>query len=117
MAKKTKVIQYGLGAMGSQMVQMMLDKRDLEVVGAISGSGRLAGKDLGKAIGLSFASSLLQKYVPVQRREGPVEVVIVLNETAVEVGEKFCRNLPGRFRGNDDVVQPVVESHGKNPRP
>ena len=52
MAKKIKVIQYGLGAMGSQMVQMMLDKRDLEVVGAISGSGRLAGKDLGKAVGL-----------------------------------------------------------------
>jgi 2,4-diaminopentanoate dehydrogenase len=52
MAKKIKVIQYGLGAMGSQMVQVMLTKRDLEVVGAISGSGRLAGEDLGKAIGL-----------------------------------------------------------------
>jgi 4-hydroxy-tetrahydrodipicolinate reductase len=52
MAKKIKVIQYGLGAMGSQMVQMMLGKRDLEVVGAISGSGRLAGEDLGKAVGL-----------------------------------------------------------------
>jgi hypothetical protein len=34
------------------MVQMMLGKRDLEVVGAISGSGRLAGEDLGKAVGL-----------------------------------------------------------------
>jgi len=52
MSKRVRVIQYGLGAMGSQMVQMMLTKRDLEVVGAISGSGRLAGEDLGKAIGL-----------------------------------------------------------------
>ncbi len=52
MAKKIKVIQYGLGEMGSQMALLMLRKRDLEVVAAISGSGRLAGADLGKAIGL-----------------------------------------------------------------
>lgn len=36
MNEKIKVVQWGCGAMGSGMIKMMLNKEDLEVVGAIS---------------------------------------------------------------------------------
>lgn len=52
MGKKIRVIQYGLGAMGLGMVSMMLEKEDLEVVAAISASGRNVGLDLGEVLGL-----------------------------------------------------------------
>lgn len=50
--KKIKAIQYGLGAMGSGMARIMLEKENIEVVGAISDLERDKGKDLGEVIGL-----------------------------------------------------------------
>lgn len=50
---KIKVIQYGIGAMGSEMVKIMLKKKDIELVGAICHSPEKSGKDLGYLIGLN----------------------------------------------------------------
>jgi len=52
MAKKIKVIQFGLGAMGSEMAKIVLKKRDLELVGAIVRREEQNGKDIGDLIGL-----------------------------------------------------------------
>ena len=52
MAKKIKVIQFGLGAMGSEMAKIVLKKRDLELVGAIVRREEQNGKDIGELIGL-----------------------------------------------------------------
>ena len=50
--KKIKVIQYGLGAMGSKMVDMVLRKEELELVGAVCRSKEKIGKDIGELLGL-----------------------------------------------------------------
>lgn len=52
MAKPLRVIQYGLGAMGSMMAKMILEKRDLKLVGAIVHHAEEDGKDVGELIGL-----------------------------------------------------------------
>ncbi|MBI3038649.1 NADP-binding protein, partial [bacterium] len=51
--KRIRVIQWGLGAMGSGMVKLMLEKEGLQIVGAIRKRKATVGKDLGEALGLS----------------------------------------------------------------
>ncbi len=49
--KKFRVVQWGLGAMGSGMARLMLEKDGLEVVGAIDMRPDYVGKDLGEVLG------------------------------------------------------------------
>ncbi|MBX4212464.1 NADP-binding protein [Candidatus Pacearchaeota archaeon] len=65
--RKIKVIQFGLGAMGSMMAKIMLEKKDLEVVGAIDRKPENQGKDLGIVLGL-------QKEIGVIVSNNPEEV-------------------------------------------
>lgn len=53
MSKKIRVIQYGLGAMGTEMAKIILGKKDLELVGAIINRPEKNGKDVGELIGLA----------------------------------------------------------------
>jgi 4-hydroxy-tetrahydrodipicolinate reductase len=50
--KKIRVIQFGLGAMGSMMVKMLLEKRDVELVAAIVHNKEDVGKDVGDLLKL-----------------------------------------------------------------
>lgn len=52
LSKKIKVIQYGLGAMGTEMAKAILQKKDLELVGAVVNRPEKNGKDVGELIGL-----------------------------------------------------------------
>jgi 2,4-diaminopentanoate dehydrogenase len=47
-----RVIQWGLGAMGSGMARLMLDKPGLEIVAAVDGRLDFVGKDLGEVLGI-----------------------------------------------------------------
>jgi len=49
---KIKVVQFGLGSMGSMMAKIVLEKKELRLVGAIVRSDKENGKDVGEIIGL-----------------------------------------------------------------
>ncbi|ERI90348.1 dihydrodipicolinate reductase domain protein [Clostridiales bacterium oral taxon 876 str. F0540] len=49
---KVKVIMCGLGAMGSGMAKMILDKEGIEIVAAIDSSENKIGKELGEVLGI-----------------------------------------------------------------
>jgi len=49
--KKIRVIQYGVGPIGAGMVRLMLQKPELEIVGAIDVDPNKLGKDLGAVAG------------------------------------------------------------------
>jgi 4-hydroxy-tetrahydrodipicolinate reductase len=49
---KIKVLQFGLGAMGSMMARIALEKEGLELVGAIDRDPEKLGKDLGSVLAL-----------------------------------------------------------------
>lgn len=53
-----KGIVYGVGAMGSIMARLMLDK-GVEVVGAIARSPEKVGRDLGEVAGLGFTTGVM----------------------------------------------------------
>jgi 2,4-diaminopentanoate dehydrogenase len=50
--KKIRVLQWGLGAMGSGMAKLMLEKKGLKIVAAVDGRPDYVGKDLGEVLGL-----------------------------------------------------------------
>ena len=52
MSKPTRVIQYGLGAIGRAAARLVLDRRGMQLVGAVDRDPKLAGRDLGAMLGL-----------------------------------------------------------------
>ncbi|HZR31370.1 MAG TPA: hypothetical protein VFA76_05915 [Terriglobales bacterium] len=48
---KIRVIQYGVGPIGAGMVRLMLQKPEIEIVGAIDIDPEKNGKDLGRVVG------------------------------------------------------------------
>ena len=56
----------------------------------------------------------LQQNVPVQRRENPVEIVVVLHEVMVQVSEEMRGDPAGRLGRRDDVEPSVVEGDAGN---
>lgn len=52
MAKKIRVISYGLGPIGIETARLVLKKSDLEIVGAVDIAKEMVGKDLGRVLGM-----------------------------------------------------------------
>jgi hypothetical protein len=52
MPKKIEVIQCGIGAIGSEVVKLILEKQNMKVMAAVDVRKELVGRDLGQAIGL-----------------------------------------------------------------
>lgn len=50
--KPIRVVQWGFGAMGSGMVELMLQKQGIEVVGVIERRPEAVGKDVGEVLNL-----------------------------------------------------------------
>ena len=51
--KPVRVIQYGLGPIGCATALALLEKRDVEIVGAVDIAPEIVGKDLGEILGIS----------------------------------------------------------------
>lgn len=64
--KKIRVVQWGLGAMGSGMARTMLEKEGLEIVGAIDTRPDFLGKDLGDVLGLGRKLGVIVTADPTQ---------------------------------------------------
>lgn len=52
MSDKIKVIQYGLGPIGNRATQYLLERKNLEIVGAVDIDPQKVGKDVGELAGL-----------------------------------------------------------------
>ncbi len=50
--RKVKIVLYGIGAVGSLIAKFLLEKKGVEIVGAIDIAKDKIGKDLGKVLGL-----------------------------------------------------------------
>ena len=57
--RKIRVVQFGLGAMGSVMARMVLEKKDLELVGAIVRSDEDNGRDVADLVGLKKKTGVI----------------------------------------------------------
>jgi len=60
--EKIRTIHYGIGAIGSEVVRLVLNRPDIEIVGAIDTNAAKVGKDLGEAAGLGRNLGLTVSY-------------------------------------------------------
>ena len=52
MQEKFRTIHYGIGAVGSEVLKVALQRQDIQVVGAIDTHPAKAGRELGEVLGL-----------------------------------------------------------------
>ncbi len=60
--EKIRTIHYGIGAIGAEVVRLVLNRPDIEIVGAIDTNAAKAGKDLGEAAGVGRALGVTVSY-------------------------------------------------------
>jgi len=60
--EKIRTIHYGIGAVGSEVVRLVLNRPEIEIVGAIDTHGSKAGKDLGEAAVVGRALGITVAY-------------------------------------------------------
>ncbi len=115
MAEKIKVIQYGLGAMGVGMVKMLLEKKDIELVGAISASGRNKGLDVGTAIGLDRKLGVLISN-DAEKVLNTVKADIVLHATCTTLEDAVRETVPILKSGKNviTIAEEVLYPTGGN---
>ncbi len=53
MQKPIRVVQYGVGWIGAAIIRLMLEKRGLEVAGAVDADPEKIGRDLGRIVGVN----------------------------------------------------------------
>ncbi len=96
----TKVLLWGLGAMGSGMASMLLEKKDMQIVAAIDNHPDKVGKDVGELLG----SSSIGVKVTDDLREGfSHEPDIALVVTASFVKDVFPQ-IKYALEENTDVI-------------
>ena len=53
-----KVIQYGLGPIGNKITNILLEKKNIKIIGAVDIAPDLIGKDIGILAGLSYPTGI-----------------------------------------------------------
>jgi 4-hydroxy-tetrahydrodipicolinate reductase len=88
MEEAIKVIQYGVGAMGSNMVKLLSKKPGVKIVGAIDIDGSKIGRDLGEVAGLDTRLGVEVQYPPEKVFES-VQADVVLHATTAFLDNAF----------------------------
>ncbi|HPH97379.1 MAG TPA: 2,4-diaminopentanoate dehydrogenase [Anaerolineaceae bacterium] len=80
-----RVLQWGLGAMGSGMAKLMLEKSGLQIVAAVDSRPSYVGKDLGEVLGVgkTLGVTVTDKPEDVLKKEN-VDIVIIATTSWVK---------------------------------
>lgn len=62
--EKIRTIHFGIGAVGSEVIRLLLERPDVEIVGAIDSHPAKAGKDLGDAAGIGRTVGITVSHDP-----------------------------------------------------
>ncbi len=80
--KPIRVLQWGLGAMGSGMARLMLEKQGLEIVAAVDGRPDYTGKDLGDVLGVDQKLGVLVTDQPEKVLNKDLVDIVILATTS-----------------------------------
>ncbi|MFZ5647885.1 MAG: 2,4-diaminopentanoate dehydrogenase [Bacillota bacterium] len=84
MSEKVRVIHWGLGAMGSGMAKMVLEKEGMEIVGAIAANPAKVGRDLGEILGLNRRIGVIASSNPPEViANAPADIVLLATSSFV----------------------------------
>jgi len=107
MASKIKVIVVGIGEMGGQAVEMILEKKNLEIVGAV-GHRRGVGEDLAKMVGLQRDLGIIVS-ADAEKIFNTVEADVVLHFSASTMKDT-CFQTKGALETGKNVITIAEEA-------
>lgn len=86
--EELRIVVYGVGAMGSNMVRLLQGKPDVRIVGAIDWDEKKIGRDLGELTGLGKDLGVKVTYPP-ENVLGRVRAHLVLQATTAFLDEAY----------------------------
>jgi 2,4-diaminopentanoate dehydrogenase len=114
--KPIRVVQWGLGAMGSGTAKLMLEKEGLEIVGAICTRPQLVGKDLGEILGLGKTLGIVATNDPASVLDKEkVDIVSLATNSWVETQMPSLRQIITAGINVVTIAEEMADPAAQNP--
>jgi hypothetical protein len=114
--KPIRVLQWGLGAMGSGMAKLLLEKNDLQIVAAVDGRADYVGKDLGDVLGIDHKLGVLVTNTPedVLKKE-KVDVVVIATTSWLKDQISDLRKILKAGINCISIAEEMADAQAQNP--
>lgn len=115
--KQIRVLQWGLGAMGSGMAKLMLDKSGLKIVAAIDGRPDYVGKDLGEILGAEkkLGVRVTNKPEDVLKKE-KVDIVVIATTSWLKDQIPDLRKILNSGINCISIAEEMSDAYAQNPK-
>jgi 4-hydroxy-tetrahydrodipicolinate reductase len=114
--KQIRVLQWGLGAMGSGMAKLMLDKTGLKIVAAVDGRPDFVGKDLGEVLGVGKKLDVIITNRPedVLKKES-VDIVLIATTSWLKDQIPDLRKIMNAGINCISIAEEMSDAYAQNP--
>ena len=111
-----RVLQWGLGAMGSGMARLMLDKSGLKIVAAVDGRPDYVGKDLGDVIGVGKHLGVIVTDKPedVLKKE-KIDIVVIATTSWLKDQMPDLRKIISAGINCISIAEELADVYAQNP--
>jgi len=115
--KQIRVLQWGLGAMGSGMAKLMLEKSGLKIVAAIDGRPDYVGKDLGEILGVEkkLGVRVTNKPEDVLKKE-KVDIVVIATTSWLKDQIPDLRKILNAGINCISIAEEMSDAYAQNPK-
>ena len=115
--KQIRVLQWGLGAMGSGMAKLMLDKSGLKIVAAVDGRPDYVGKDLGEVLGAGkkLGVRITNKPEDVLKKE-KVDIVVIATTSWLKDQIPDLRKILNAGINCISIAEEMSDAYAQNPK-
>ncbi len=84
MNKKIKVVQVGLGPIGTKITQFLLEKKSVQIVGAVDINAALTGKDIGELAGAGEIGIKIRNELSEVLSETDADIAVLTTTSSIE---------------------------------
>jgi 4-hydroxy-tetrahydrodipicolinate reductase len=114
--KQIRVLQWGLGAMGSGMAKLMLEKAGLKIVAAVDGRPDYVGKDLGEVLGVGkkLGVTVTNRPEDVLKKEN-VDIVLIATTSWLKEQIPDLRKILNAGINCISIAEEMSDADAQNP--
>ncbi len=111
-----RILQWGLGAMGSGMARLMLEKSGLQIVAAVDNRPDYVGKDLGEVlkVGKNLGVKITNKPEEVLKKED-VDIVVIATTSWLKEQITDLRKIVTAGINCISIAEEMADAYAQNP--
>jgi 4-hydroxy-tetrahydrodipicolinate reductase len=114
--KPIRVLQWGLGAMGSGMARLILEKPGLEIVAAVDSRSDYAGKDLGEVLKVGSTLGVSVSAHPDEVLDkGNVDIVVIATTSWLSEQVDDLRKIIKAGINCISIAEEMADAYAQNP--